>query len=282
MANISKINVGGVEYDVRDKNAVVTATGYKYTLKCGDTCYTGEVNARFIAGDKIYNRMRGVEPDYDNTYEPYLVYDGEVAFVSGSWVLPNEVVFIDPLTDAEKELVNSWTLYDGSYDGEVDVFMCGDQFLGMADNGNSGAKWNLVKAYCWDFPGHIDTPLYEISCFDGISTKPGVYSIRLRYANNILANFTMVCNGDISVNGSIYSTPCYCTELNKMVMLKMTHHKYEGDNGGGGYYEDHHLITVVDLNGNDVTQSVIELHSYEWVYDNYDGSFGGLEYIQLA
>ena len=282
-ANEAKEYADGLE------NAIAMKKGHSYTLACQDIDsfsgggYPREINKRFIADGKLYNKMRIEEPDWDLYYSHSLYYDDELAYGGdlGCWALSNEVVFVDELTDAEKDALTWLTWYEGSDNGAVDVYMCGDKFLGFAAGGE--AQWNTVTTHPY-FQAHINTPLYEIRIFDPISTNPGVYSIRLRHANDILANFTMVCNGDIAVGNSIYSTPCYCTELNKMIMLEMKHHRYENTDGGEWdiYYEDHHLIHVKDMNGNDVTDALIGLHEYDWCHDNYNNYYGGLEYIKLA
>lgn len=276
------------EYADGLENAIAMKKGHSYTLDCGDISswsaeyYPREINKRFIAGGKLYSKMWVQEPDYDMVYTPALMYDDETAY-SGElsyWFLSKSVTFIDSLTNDEAVLIELLRMYMGTDDGEVDVFVCGDKLLGIAA-GESGVSWTTVTTHPY-FQADIATPLYEIRIFDAITTNPGVYSIRLRHQNDILANFIMVCNGDIAVGKSIYSTPCYCTELNKMVMLEMKHHNYTGFEGDREYYEDHTLIHVKDMNGNDVTDALIGLHEYDWCHDNHNGSWGGLEYTKLA
>lgn len=296
MTEISKINVNNVVYHIKDKvareaianaptNAVTIEKGHSYTLACQDLSsgYAAEINARFIAGDKMYSKMRVVEPDWDNTYEYSLYYDNEIAYNGYEWVLSSEVVFIDSLTDDEKSLIDFLLMYEGTDNGEVDIFMCGDKFLGMANSeSDEGLQYNAVGCYEY-FNGNISTPLYEIPCFDGIPTEPGFYSVRIRHANKILANFIIVCNGDIPAGQSIYSTPGYCSELNKMVMLQLKHHQYIGGDDGDQYYEDHTLIHVIDMIAkSDITGELISLHAYDWIYDNYENMYGGVEYAKLG
>ena len=290
MTEISKINVNNVVYHIKDKvargaieNAVTIEKGHSYTLACQDGIY-GEagaaINARFIAGGKIYNKMH-VTTDQD-LLERYLNYDDEVAWAYYDWQLTNEVLFIDPLTDEDRAMLDWMMYYEGTDNGEVDIFMCGDKFLGMADNGGGGLQYNAVGCYEY-FNGNINTPLYEIPCFDGIPTEPGFYSVRIRHAHHILANFPIVCNGDIPAGQSSYSTPCYCSELNKMVMLQLKHHQYIGGDDWDQYYEDHILIHVIDMSAkSDITGELISLHSYDWVYDNNENTYGGVEYAKLG
>ena len=273
------------------ENAIAMKKGHSYTIVCQDLYswnadnYISTIKKRFIAGDKLYNKLEVFMYDDElSIYDPFVKYDDEVAFYYGTWNLPKDIIFIDELTNDEKNLLDLLEDYEGGYNGEVGYFACGDKFLGLVDKGEeTGTEWHTVGTYYLDFPGHIASPLYEITTFGGISTEPGVYSIRLRLEKDILANFTMVCNGDLRVNETIYSTPCYCTDLNKVVMLEMKHVQYISEpDAYEEYFEDHHLIRVKDMNGHDVTEELIGNHSYSWIIDNYENYYGGLEYTKLA